>query len=372
MTGNSFVLRGLASFVCSSPVIAGWLLACTAMGGCSGKANTEPAAQTSAGASSGGKSNGAGGESTPKGGATSGGASAGGHSGGGGTSSGGVPGAAGSMSGGASASGGASGGAGGASNGGSTSTGGSGGASTAGGSGLSAVSAAYCSSARTCCPNGSPLTDCESKAAMYHPTAAIQSGAVRVDTTALAACVTAYQQAASGCREIPVVAACNRVFIGTRKPGETCSDSGYECSSEQGASTCLITVQGGHTGVCKSNAHGKAGDACLYSCRDGDSCGGTTYGAADTVLTLCFESDGLFCDNGDDGGKCKLIKKTGDPCTSTDECGTKGYCDTTCKRVSMEGESCGSCRHDLTCTNGTCQSPTFEQANACDGYSLGP
>ncbi len=368
MMGHSFVPKGLGSYVFSSQVVGWWLLACAAMSGCSGEASSDPAPPTSGNAGSGGKPNGAGGEIILQGGATNGGAAAGGRSGSGGASASGVAGAAGSMSGGASAGG----GAGGASNGGSTAMGGSGGASTAGSIGLSAVSAAYCSSARTCCPTGSPLTDCESRAAMHHPTASIQSGAVRVDTTALAACVAAYQKAASGCQEIPAVAACNKVFIGTRKPGESCGDSGYECSIEQGASTCLVTAQAGHTGVCKMNSRGHAGDACLYSCRDGDSCAGTTYGAADTVLTLCFESDGLFCDYGDSGATCKPIKKTGDQCITTDECGTKGYCDTTCKRISMEGESCGSCRHDLTCTNGTCQSPTFEQANACDGYSLGP
>jgi len=193
-----------------------------------------------------------------------------------------------------------------------------------------------------------------------------------VDATALAACVAAYQQAASDCQQIPVVGACKKVFIGTRKPGESCTDSGYDCSIEQGHSTCLITDQGGHTGVCKSTSHGHAGDACLFSCTDGDSCGGVTSGSADTVLPLCFESDGLFCDYGNNGSTCKSIKKTGDPCASSDECGSNGYCDTTCKRANTEGDSCGSCRHDLTCTNGTCQGPTFEQANACDGYSLGP
>lgn len=362
--GNSFVPRGPEGEAFSSRLIGWCLLACAAMSGCSGKANTDAVVQTSGSGGSGGRPNGAGGE-TPKGGATSGGASAGGRSGGGGAGvSGafGTSGASGSPYGGASASGGAGGTSGGPA---------TGGASTAGIE-LAVVSAAYCSTARACCPTGSPLTDCESKSAMHYPSAAIQSGAVRVDTTALAACVAAYQQAANGCYEIPVVAACRKVFIGTRKPGESCGDSGYECSTEQGASTCLVTTQGGHTGICKSNAHGHTGDACLYSCRDGDSCGGSTYGAADTVLTLCFESDGLFCDYGDNGGLCKPIKKVGDACSLTDECGTKAYCDATCKRNGMEGEPCGSCRHDLTCTNATCKSPTFEQANACDGYSLGP
>lgn len=357
--GHSFLARGPAGCVFSPPKMAAWLLACAVVGGCSGKANSDRTLQTSGGASSGGKPNGGGGDGIPQGGAAKGGAA--GNAGGGASAGG----ASGSASGGASPSGGAGSGG--------SATAGGGGASMAGSSGLSAATTAYCSTARTCCPKDSPLTDCETKAAMGHPTAAIQSGAVRVDAAALAACVAAYQQAANGCLEIPIVAACKQVFIGTRKPGESCSDTGYECSMEQGPSTCLITAQGGHTGVCKSIPRGHAGDACAYSCRVDERCGGSTYGPADAVLTVCFESDGLYCDYGDDGNSsCKPIKKIGDPCGLTDECGTNGYCDTTCKRAGMEGESCGSCRHDLTCTNGKCQSPTIEQANACDGYSLGP
>lgn len=321
--------------------------------------------QANGGASSGGTHNGAGGDTIPKGGAASAGTSGNAH---GGASGGGAPSVAGSTSGGSSASG----GTGGTGSGGGPAAGGSGGASTVSLKELSDVAAAYCASARTCCPQNSPLTDCEAKAAMHYPTESIQSGAVRVDATALAACRTAYQKAASGCQEIPVVDACRKVFVGTRKTGESCSDGGYDCSAEPGESTCRITTLNGHTGVCKPTPHGKTGEACLYSCRDGDSCGGVTSGPGDSVLTACFESEGLYCAYADNGGTCQPIKKLGDPCTSFDECGTKGYCDTTCKRAGMEGESCGSCRHDLTCTSGTCQGPTFEQANACDGYSLGP
>jgi len=334
------------------------LLAGAVAFGCSGKTNSNPPAQTSGGASNGGKQNGTGGDTTPKGGATSAGGS-GNASGGTSTSTGGGASALGGMSG--------------TGNGGSSATAGSGGANTAGAPSLSEVTAAYCKTARTCCPSDSPLTDCETKAASIRPTASIQSGAVRIDATALSACVSAYQQAVDSCQEIPAFAACRKVFVGTRKPGESCTDSGAECSNEQGPSTCLITTSKGHEGVCKSNARGHSGDACLYTCRDGDTCGGVTYGAGDTELTICFESDGLYCDYDDNGNSsCKPIKKVGDACTVTDQCGSKAYCETTCKRIGMEGETCGMCRHDLTCNNGTCQSPTIKQANACDGYSLGP
>ena len=234
----------------------------------------------------------------------------------------------------------------------------------------------FCAAARTCCSKAGEdmmLDDCESAFFGRHAALAlVDQGTVTVDSAALAKCQTAYQQAATACDENALLSACQGVFLGTKKASEACTN-GYECDDAQGPTTCLF-VDNAPVGVCKKVPHGKASEACLSTCRLGDNCSSSTYGPADSNLTLCFESDGLYCDTfADSGAVCKPIVATGQACGSSDACGTLGVCYTTCQTAGVLHGPCGmGCRHDLTCVSGTCEDPSLAVGGTCLGYPPAP
>jgi len=236
---------------------------------------------------------------------------------------------------------------------------------------------AFCAAARACCANSPDpvmLTDCESGYGSKSQTVkSLMSGAVTIDAAGLAKCLAAYQAAATSCEENSVLDACNGIVQGTRAEGQSCA-SGAECAGAQ-ASACLITETNGTTGVCKKVPRGKAGDACSVTCRPNDSCVFTVYGAADSPLTPCFESDGLYCAQSATA-QCQAILATNANCESDEQCGSQGYCDSggshTCQKRSQLNESCGMCIPSLSCIDGKCKSPPFSVGSTCQGYSLGP
>jgi hypothetical protein len=232
---------------------------------------------------------------------------------------------------------------------------------------------AFCAAARSCCAKQSEpatLTDCESAFPSNNATvASLASGAATLDPTALAACLAAYQAAATSCNENPVLSACRGVVIGTRPENAPCTN-GAECLRVGGSNTCLITEQNGTVGVCRKIAHHKAGDACDFTCRKGEDCTSSTYG--DAPLDLCFEDDGVYCDYLHEPATCKSILTLGAACTDDEACGSTGFCQTTCQKRGVEGDPCTRCLDSLSCINGKCQSPPFASANTCEGRSLGP
>ncbi len=340
-----------------------WLLlvAPVALAACGNASDANPA-QASAGGS--GLATGQGGqggaEEAGAGGAAS---SRGGSSG---NSSGGASGsaaAAGTSGGGGDHSGGASGGAG----------AGAGGASHAADV-LMPVVNAFCAAARACCSSENApaeLDDCESSFAQHDATfLALEMGTVTIDQAGLAACLTAYQQAAMKCEEIPVLSACRGLVHGTQKEHEKCLQVG-ECAHAQGeAVACVVEGQDATEGVCAKVVHGKVGDACLITCNQGDDCSFTSYGAAPSDVVYCFEQDGLFCSS--ESGHCAAITALGAPCAS-DDCGSANYCDTTCKKRSGLGEPCTqTCLSSLQCMNNQCLSPSFTVGSTCSGQWFGP
>jgi hypothetical protein len=234
---------------------------------------------------------------------------------------------------------------------------------------------AFCATARTCCAKQNEPTklgDCEAAFPMNNATvASLASGAATLDPTALAGCLAAYKAAAVTCEENPVLSACRGVVIGTRPQNAPCTN-GSECARDAGFNTCLITEQNGTVGVCKKIPHYKAGDACTFTCRKGDDCTFTTYGAADSMLGLCFEDDGVYCDYLHEPATCKPVKVVGATCSDDAECGFTGYCQTTCRKRGTEGDPCTRCLDSLSCVNGKCASPPFSSGNTCEGSSLGP
>jgi hypothetical protein len=235
---------------------------------------------------------------------------------------------------------------------------------------------AFCAAARSCCTKQnipSMLADCESAFPMRNETvASLASGAATLNATALAACQAAYAQAATSCDENPVLSACQGVVIGTRPENAPCT-SGAECLRAPGPSTCLIVEQGGTVGVCKTIPHSKSGDACDFSCRAGEDCTSTTYGAVDSNLAMCFGQDGLYCDYlSSSPATCKPLLALGSICSNDEQCGVTNYCDTTCKKRGVLGDPCTRCLDALTCVNSHCVSPPFATDYTCGGRSLGP
>jgi hypothetical protein len=142
-----------------------------------------------------------------------------------------------------------------------------------------------------------------------------------------------------------------------------------------GPNTCLITEQNGTVGVCKPVPHGASGSTCVYTCRKGEDCTSTTYGAADSTLALCFEADGFYCDNTAAEPGCKPLLSLGAVCGADDECGSAAYCSSTCKKRSDAGEPCETvpCLAGFNCSvDGKCTLLSFASDATCEGRSLGP
>jgi hypothetical protein len=288
----------------------------------------------------------------------------------------------GGVSGGASGSGGVSGGASGSGgvSGGASGNGGASGSAGAGALGpLGAIITSSCTAAQTCCMTaGFPasLSNCESMYGMNQPAAtAVANGFVTVDQVALAKCVAAYQGAATQCNLNAVVAACQDVLLGTKNEDEPCT-TGYDCNRAQGPTTCLVTNSDmPPVGICKKTPHGKQNDPCIFTCRMGDDCSSTTYaGPGATVTPICFEAEGLYCDNSIADAVCKAILAPNSDCSSDAQCGSESYCiDGTCQALSALGAPCGiGCRHELDCVADTCQDPLWANEYTCSAAPPGP
>jgi hypothetical protein len=137
----------------------------------------------------------------------------------------------------------------------------------------------------------------------------------------------------------------------------------------------LFTGNGNQVGVCKTTPHGELGDACLETCAVESDCSYEVYGATDTVLTVCFQTDGLYCDESGTSPTCKHLVALGASCVTDDDCGSGNWCDTaTCRRGNTVGQACGaSCSPELECnTNGLCENPSFANGVSCTGYAPAP
>ena len=250
--------------------------------------------------------------------------------------------------------------------------GGSGGASL-GSALLLPVLKAFCDAARDCCSaaeEAAELDECESSLPRRDATfAVLDRGTATIDQAGLAGCLAAYQQAATKCEANPVLSACQGLVHGTRKENEACADVG-DCARAQGeVVACVIADPMANEGVCAKVPHGQSGDTCLNTCRIGETCSFTSFGAIDSGVT-CFEQEGLYCSS--DVARCVAITALGAPC-SYDECGSQNYCDDTCKKRSGLGEACTqTCLSSLQCINDQCRSPSFVLGSTCSGYWLGP
>lgn len=259
--------------------------------------------------------------------------------------------------------------------GGATGLGGSGGA-TSKSAALAPLVNAFCAAASSCCEKegiAATLSDCESAySSRESVVASVDSGAVTIDTDALAVCLAAYESAATSCNENAVIEACQDVFVGTKTDGQACMNA-YECDGSQGPMTCVFVGSGSEPGLCKLNPHGANGDPCISTCPVGQNCKLEVYGDVNTPLALCFESDGVYCDGTATTPICAPLVPLNGDCTNDDACGNANMCDTTCKPRSTLDQPCGvGCSHELICSNNVCSDPPLGNTGVCLGYAPAP
>ena len=279
---------------------------------------------------------------------------------------------------------------------------GSGGAAGTGGTGgiagasVQALATAFCAAARNCCiatwywtPD---LTDCEAKfPTRLLPHAPVDKGTIIIDTTALAACIAAYNQTATACTLNNLAPACQGVFVGTKAEGEPCGYGGepatwgaHECKASGGAELCVWTSPvgvPGATGTCHKAPHGKIGDYCFGSCASGEEWLSDAIQMT-SVPAVCFEDDGLYC-TWDSNRVCAPIVANGGACTVDPACVSASFCDSktqTCMTAGTFGQSCAAnglhCSNDLACdANNQCTEPVFgfdSNPQDCDGWPTVP
>lgn len=236
------------------------------------------------------------------------------------------------------------------------------------------IAKAFCAAARLCCAHANEAADldnCEANFQVEDSTfRALNRGTVSIDAAGLPACLAAYQQASTKCEELPVLSACQGLVHGKQKEHAPCVDVA-ECEhADLETMACIIADSNGSAGVCAKVPHGKLGDACVSTCRLGENCSFTSYGAFDSSNTYCFEQDGLYCSS--DTATCARSNLLGEAC-GYETCGSANYCDITCKKRSVLGESCaGGCLASLQCIDNQCLSPSFTVGGTCTGQWFGP
>jgi hypothetical protein len=271
-------------------------------------------------------------------------------------------------------------------------TGGIGG--TGGGTGATLVqplTTAFCAAAKSCCGRESypaaDLADCESKfLSRFRNYPLVGKGTVTIDETKLAACIAAYNTAATACTISPIYSACSDVFVGKQTEGQACGSGdvfgSLECKKVDGSAVCYWGETGSDpsiTGLCTTIPHGKSGDECEGTCATGDSCMMDILGGTPPFPATCFETDGLYCARAKTPAVCKPIRAIDSACTSdTNACGTGNYCDwttNTCQVAMKLGEPCAdaSCVSGLMCGKDLkCIEPPFADEYICKGTPPAP
>jgi hypothetical protein len=243
-----------------------------------------------------------------------------------------------------------------------------------GGASLDALRAAFCKAARSCCAAAGsppePLATCESELDRQIPLfASVVKGTIVVDEVKLRACIARIDEQSRTCQGPEDV--CVEAFSPTLSEGASC-DLADECKEPNGQPIAcvkiLATADSGPTpGVCRLIPIGKGGDACAASCPQGKDCSATITGPAGTasVLTICREDDGLYCDS---SRHCAPLLADGAPCTTG--CASTSFCSAVCTPRKSEGSACASfaeCRAGLACASAKCVPPVFATAKLCRG-----
>ncbi len=166
---------------------------------------------------------------------------------------------------------------------------------------------------------------------------------------------------------------CERTAVGRLVENDPCDDRDG-CGP---GLACEYLPAGGM--ACEPKPAG-AGESCYRrACAAGLYCAAsvcTAYAQLDTVCNPPLCDPSLYCDVAAAGGPlCALRKTATESCTADAECAGGLYCDTAaaspiCVALRSDGQTCdanrsdGACASDLTCVNGSCTSPDWQEA--CD------
>ena len=155
---------------------------------------------------------------------------------------------------------------------------------------------------------------------------ATASGAT-YDANAAGDCIARVRDASIACGETTQMqsdlnAACNRVYSGTKKPGETCNTSTDCQAPAEGTVTC------DHWSSSGGDAGPMSGSLCQVRTtpKGGETCGSSSSGAPPSTVAACDygQSDTFMCDY--QSHTCVPRGEIGASCTSSDGCVTTAYC----------------------------------------------
>lgn len=247
----------------------------------------------------------------------------------------------------------------------------------------SRVASLVCESMAGCCKSsGFPLDAAACKAARIaelRRDIAENEQHTRYDAEAAGDCLAAAASTIA-CGEVDEdIPACQRIFVGSLALGQPCNSS-RECAPVAGRSIDCVGEDEASPSVCTASPrtswpHGKAGDACLGTCFEKDSCDGgdavapSPVPGADpepqAVSAICYRSDGLFCDV----GRCAPLLALGEACDTSDACRADAFCNFDTKLCTAPQPDGASCEGGDECQSHRCADapggPTVAVAGVC-------
>jgi hypothetical protein len=163
----------------------------------------------------------------------------------------------------------------------------------------------------------------------------------------------AYNQAGTGCNLTQVPSSCTGLIVGNQTTNEECGQGGpvivpgaAGCRRSAGSPVaCVWTAPDpaapAAAGTCQPVPHGKRGDPRVGGCpKTATDCAFDTHG---TPLTLCFESEGLYCSTRTSPASCAPVVGRGESCAADPMgCDSSSYCDSasaTCKPLIASGQA---------------------------------
>lgn len=198
--------------------------------------------------------------------------------------------------------------------------------------------------------------------------------AVTFDPMAAGECLNQLQNAELSCSDGTDTPPCDRVYIGSKAPGEPCSDDAECALPENGQRECDLSDS-----VCIAKVRGVEGQPCQMSCEEtngGYLCLGAGLDDGGFERVECWREDGLSCSSGvctslggpgatcsgdrdcsadaycEGFAACAPRVALGASCTTSGECVTDAYCDTTCEPKGAEG---AGCTLDEQCVSENCE-----------------
>jgi hypothetical protein len=248
--------------------------------------------------------------------------------------------------------------------------------------------AALCDGLGTCCRSqGFAFDDAACRSVWRGQLASFApaSTAVVYDANAAGECLSAMRSTLAACSATTVNSdACERIHVGTKPAGATCTGS-EECAAPAGGSAYCDdspSLDGGASpSVCVVDlplVHGTLDQSCSSTCTvDGssESCGGSTSSSGvsqPATNVACYTNDGLYCSS---TYTCERQSQIGSACSGWLSCVDGAYCDAEgiCEAKKADGQACGSstaydecigyCTASAVCASETSSSPA--NADTC-------